>query len=298
MRNKWCLPQGEMLIFGLGDVGLPEVHTVGLRDLTSAAPPLRDHDHPDTMEIKHVLSGERLYVMNGHEYRLRADDMLVTYPGERHGSGERPVRIGMQYWLGLRVPKKPEPFLGLLPKEAWVLIQELKKLPRRFKAHRHLRAAFEEIVDRHRSAPKKLKKTWVAIAVLNWLRLVIQSSVETAAAQRKSILSPDIQSLITMIEREPENAYDVDQMALRTGLSVSRFKARFREEIGVPPMQYVLRKKVEHAERLLNSGKSVTEVAYAMNFSSTQYFATVFRRHLGKSPRKKGHNFRDVHETI
>src|SRR5690242_16927257 len=140
MRNKWCLPKGKMLMFSLADVGIPEVHTVGLRNLTSAAPALPDHDHPETLEIKHVISGERLYAMNGREYRLHGNDVLVTYPGERHGSGARPVRIGIQYWFGIKLPKKPQPLLGLLAPDAWALICALKNLPaRQFKALPQLR---------------------------------------------------------------------------------------------------------------------------------------------------------------
>ena len=67
-------------------------------------------------------------------------------------------------------------------------------------------------------------------------------------------------------------------------LSPSRFKVRFLEEVGLPPREYVLRHKLGLAEQRLRRGESVTSVAHELGFSSSQYFATVFRRFAGHAP--------------
>ena len=55
---------------------------------------------------------------------------------------------------------------------------------------------------------------------------------------------------------------------------------------GSSPKDYWLRMRVECAARRLRKspGLTVTDVAYEFGFSSSQYFATVFRRYLGVSP--------------
>jgi AraC-like DNA-binding protein len=75
----------------------------------------------------------------------------------------------------------------------------------------------------------------------------------------------------------------VPRLAEVARLSQSRCKIRFRQETGVPPAEYWLRKKIEKAADLLRT-RSVTEVAYALGFSSSQYFATAFRRYTLASP--------------
>ena len=75
----------------------------------------------------------------------------------------------------------------------------------------------------------------------------------------------------------------VARLAQVARLSESRCKARFKREIGVPPAEYWLRKKIEQAIVLLKN-RSVTEVAYELGFSSSQYFATVFKRYKLVSP--------------
>ena len=62
-------------------------------------------------------------------------------------------------------------------------------------------------------------------------------------------------------------------------------EARFREELGMPPHEYILRRRIDRAAALLAAGRSsVTEVAYDLGFSSSQYFAMVFKRFTHRTP--------------
>ena len=50
-------------------------------------------------------------------------------------------------------------------------------------------------------------------------------------------------------------------------------------------MEYGLRLKIEKANHLLNANKrSITDIAYDLGFSSSQYFATVFKRYQSITP--------------
>ena len=76
-------------------------------------------------------------------------------------------------------------------------------------------------------------------------------------------------------------------MAEVAGLSVSHFKARFRRETGLPPREFILREKIRLAREALGKGHgTVTDIAFELGFSSSQYFATVFKRYTGQSPRQ------------
>jgi AraC-like DNA-binding protein len=95
-----------------------------------------------------------------------------------------------------------------------------------------------------------------------------------------------LKDILEHIAGHPDEKMSVDDLARMAGLSASRFKANFKRTLGVPPGEYVLRKKIERAQTLLSQGgKSVTDVAFDLDFSSSQYFATVFKRYTGKTPR-------------
>jgi AraC-like DNA-binding protein len=74
-------------------------------------------------------------------------------------------------------------------------------------------------------------------------------------------------------------------MASYAGLSESHLTRCFRQEMGVTPIAYLNRYRVRQAKALLKAGdKSITEVAMAVGFSDSHYFARVFRREVGVSP--------------
>jgi AraC family L-rhamnose operon regulatory protein RhaS len=80
--------------------------------------------------------------------------------------------------------------------------------------------------------------------------------------------------------------WDLASMAHQCGLSRSQFSQYCRQLTGMSPMQYLAHCRVEMAARLLveQPASSITEVAYACGFNSSQYFATVFRRAKGCAP--------------
>ena len=73
-------------------------------------------------------------------------------------------------------------------------------------------------------------------------------------------------------------------MARAAGLSESALRAGMLRQCGMPPGEYILRAKIREAQRLLREGAGITGAAHALGFSSSQYFATVFKRFTCLTP--------------
>jgi AraC-like DNA-binding protein len=74
-------------------------------------------------------------------------------------------------------------------------------------------------------------------------------------------------------------------LAEEAGLSLSRFKANFKAQMGLAPHEFILRCKVDAAKKLLLADRrSVIGTAMELGFSSSQYFATVFKRFTHQTP--------------
>lgn len=81
---------------------------------------------------------------------------------------------------------------------------------------------------------------------------------------------------------EPISRTDV---ASYVGLSNDHLGRCFRQETGMTLISYLNRYRVHQAKMLLKAGnQSITEIAMAVGFSDSQYFARVFRREVGISP--------------
>jgi AraC-like DNA-binding protein len=74
-------------------------------------------------------------------------------------------------------------------------------------------------------------------------------------------------------------------LAQHVALSEDYLTACFRKELGVTPIAYINRFRVNQAQQLLlDTDKTITEIALDVGFSDSGYFSRVFRREVGQSP--------------
>lgn len=77
----------------------------------------------------------------------------------------------------------------------------------------------------------------------------------------------------------------VQALAEMTGMSVFSFSRLFKAAAGVSPHQYILRARVEEAQRLLRkTSMSVGRIALEVGFQSPSHFTVMFQRHTGLRP--------------
>ncbi|MFF1822645.1 helix-turn-helix domain-containing protein [Kribbella sp. NPDC058245] len=100
--------------------------------------------------------------------------------------------------------------------------------------------------------------------------------------------------VIELIDLSLKSPLDLPKLARVANLSVSRFAHLFRDQLGVTPQQFVERRRLDAAARLLElTTRSIASVAAEVGFADPLYFSTRFRRHTGTSPtayrRRQGH---------
>ncbi|MBV8260851.1 MAG: helix-turn-helix transcriptional regulator, partial [Paraburkholderia sp.] len=77
----------------------------------------------------------------------------------------------------------------------------------------------------------------------------------------------------------------LEALAVLVDLSVPHFKALFRETLGMPVHQYVVRRRVERARVLLVEGRlSLSQVALEAGFAHQSHMAHWMTRLLGTTP--------------
>jgi AraC-like DNA-binding protein len=87
------------------------------------------------------------------------------------------------------------------------------------------------------------------------------------------------------IDREYAEPLDVESIARAVGMSAGHFSRRFRDSYGEPPYSYLMTRRIERAMVMLRRGdQSVTDVCFAIGFSSLGTFSTRFSELVGMSP--------------
>jgi len=278
----------ERHILDLRLLGFSDVQILGRYVYTNAKAPLEFHDHGEMMEICHLIDGQQFYRVEKEEFFLNGGDVLVNYPYERHGTGCRREGRGTLYWMIIKPPGSRSSFLGLPPLESQRLWTMLNPLPRR---HFHVKPDAQKILDKvfallegQTSSAMQLKDVMFAINIKNYLLRYLLDLVEYAKAETIPSVSREIRLAVESIKQSGDQFHPMWVLARSAGLSESHFKHRFKEEIGISPADYQLRHKIDSACQMLQENKTIIDISYTLGFSSSQYFATVFRRYMGISP--------------
>ncbi|MEZ5230570.1 MAG: AraC family transcriptional regulator [Acidimicrobiales bacterium] len=80
---------------------------------------------------------------------------------------------------------------------------------------------------------------------------------------------------------------DLDQLAAIAGISKFHFHRLFAATYGLTPAAYVSERRIERAQDLLRATNlTVTEICFAVGFSSLGSFSTRFREIVGETPRQ------------
>lgn len=276
LRRRFMLSAAEF--------GVPGVLHFGRYNYLSARRGLPPHEHGRAMEICVLVRGQQVYEVAGERFMLSGGDVFVTFPGEVHGTGDAPEGKGVLYWLILKMAAGARPWLGLSASQGRALRRALLELPRRhFRGSVRLRTLLDDIAER----VFRPRTSLGGVALQNEVVAFLLELVQLAAADMRSSgrRARSLSGVLAHIAAHVGEPMPVAELARLAGLSVPRFKARFRSELGVPPGEYVLRARVAEAERLLReTGQTVTRIAFDLGFSSSQYFATVMKRYTGKTP--------------
>jgi AraC family L-rhamnose operon regulatory protein RhaS len=81
--------------------------------------------------------------------------------------------------------------------------------------------------------------------------------------------------------------WTLDRMARHCGMGKTAFSKYCREITNASPVEFLNRCRLDRAAQMLleRPVSSITEVAFALGFNSSQYFAACFRQRFHTSPR-------------
>lgn len=92
-------------------------------------------------------------------------------------------------------------------------------------------------------------------------------------------------AVVSWMEERLREELPVPALAARAGYSLHHFVRLFGGVVGMPPKEYVLRRKLSEAARELSGGRrSVTDTAFEYGFRDLETFTRAFRRELGTTP--------------
>lgn len=237
---------------------------------------------PDTVEIYYLDKGKQEYILNDRTYEIFGGDIFIVFPDETHGVVKIPKGKNILYKMVLKRPREEKRYAGLNYTEAAKIFSRLSHLPQRlFKSSPEFKNLLRRIINIRFSDQDPLIKIELNNLMVALVLNIIYENEKATSRKRNERIS----GIIDYIEQNLFDTLDLDVLAGKCNLSLSRFKHLFKEEVGIPPSEFIIRKKMEKAQELLNENKlPIKEIAYDLGFSSPAYFSTVFKQYNGHPP--------------
>jgi AraC-like DNA-binding protein/quercetin dioxygenase-like cupin family protein len=287
--------RARRIVFGTGQRGghrlIPEILEVGWGKFEVAeAHHLAPHYHDNAFELCIVVSGEVEWETLGETHLLRAGSLFITQVGELHWGRDSAMQPCTLYWLILDAGMADDEWLCLPPAEAHRIRLGLRSAPHRLSLSTdRCERMFATLIDEHQrqSSEKREEtssRTSARSALLLLLTEVVRAAEKTAVADDDQLIPTAVQNAMELV-RSDHLGIRTSEIAAACGLKVNELNRLFLSHTGLSFKQYALRDRVRTARRgLTETPKRVTDIANELGFSSSQHFATVFRRMTGTTP--------------
>ena len=192
----------------------------------------------------------------------------------RHGNPEGPTNVRML--AGRLAFGSPDSglLLSLLPE--LIHVRGLKRIATLVQLVRN------EAQDQ-RPAREMVLERLLEVLLIEALRAGSESAASPGLL--RGLADARLGSAIRCIHGDPRRGWTVDQLAREASLSRSVFFERFRREVGVPPMEYLLSWRMALAKNMLRRGDGgVKKVAETVGYGSASSFSVAFTRFVGIPP--------------
>jgi AraC-like DNA-binding protein len=147
-------------------------------------------------------------------------------------------------------------------------------------------------VDQILSCPEScsMRRLFLEAKALEILALSIELVMdhERKATQKPPQLPKDYEPIIrakSILYQNYENPPGLTELARMVGVNKNKLNQGFRKVFGTSAFEYLRMQRLERARQLLvNSHKSVTEIAFEVGYSQPSGFSKAFKRYFGANP--------------
>ena len=124
------------------------------------------------------------------------------------------------------------------------------------------------------------------ILLVQALRAYLVEHGPEAAGWVGALADPRIGRAINLVHADIAHAWTVDELAQAVAMSRSGFSKRFKQLVGLAPLDYVLRWRMRLARDALRQSQAVATIAHRLGYASESAFGNAFKRVYGAAPRR------------
>ena len=243
-----------------------------------------------------IKTGEIIVFTNGDPHVLSSSPGMRDEPAdtsilERVGDPDMPFRLS----YGGNGPMSVKFICGFLACDAQPFNPLLGNLPAVIKVGRHpdvnggaldllIQLAVRESTDRRSGGATVLAKL-SELMFIEVVRRHLDALSDVDSGWLAGLRDPMIGKALSALHGRSAYDWNLELLARHVGASRSALAERFTRIVGMPPMHYLARWRMQIASSLLSRGNlNMASIAEQVGYSSEQAFSRAFRKVVGTPP--------------
>lgn len=221
------------------------------------------------MELFYVREGRGRFLVEDETFFIGPDDLVIINPQIIHteiSAGQAPMEY---YVLGV------EGLSSSFGKDKEYTLLNCRK------QKANLQFYFSSLIDElenKQNGYQQICHNLLDILILQLIRIT-NAPFETISTQKAS---RECSIIKRYIETNFKDDITLEQLANMAHLNKFYFVHTFTKSYGMPPMNYLISRRLEASKELLsNTDHSIAEIAQITGFSSQSYFAQSFKKKCG-----------------
>jgi len=244
-----------------------------LRDERQIAWHGRIHSHGDGLyELHYFISGEGSFRDGSAVFSIEPGSLYITPPGSIHQISATNIHKPITYYALLLSVDGDE--------EALSLFSGLGRRRGAYSIGTSQRFFFADLLEKSRSMRPELEKA--AYHSLFAFLYALDGGLPTSHA---TMDNAHVEKALAIMQSSIEGDLELSALCFRIQLSREHFVRLFSDRMGMPPMRYYSRLKIEAAQAMLSSTNlRIQEIADKLGYVNQFNFTRAFRRVSGMSP--------------
>lgn len=253
------------------------------------------------VEFTFLESGTLEFAIPEGIFHLKSNDLIIARPWQRHRIGSPCVTTSRLHWLlidvGVRRPHqewKWPPWLILSARD----LAEMTTILRRneqpvWKTNSEIRHCFQKLAHLVQRDCGGSNISRIGHAINEFFLVFLESLRQQNVSLDDSLVTSrrTVRLFLDDLRTHPEHLeldWSIEKMAASCGLGITQFTNHVKSLANTTPLNYLIQCRIDFAAAQLRRtpAERVTDIALKSGFCSSQYFATVFTRVMGCSPRE------------
>jgi len=277
---------------------LKGVNSIGFWDIKIPQNWGLDWHRNEGIEITYLETGSvSLSTEKNHDVQLMDNHLTIMRPWQLHKLGNPNIGVGRLYWVIIDVEIRNPHQSWKWPD--WIILsdkdlEELTSILRQnekviWRSHPKISSCFQQLGKAVMSDDPCDVESELTILINRLLLNILYMFREGDIALDRNLIQRKrtVELFLAELPEHIDKAWTLESMAEYCNLGATRFVHFCKHITNKTPMRFLNHLRLSEAAKILenNSETSIKDVAYDCGYTSSQYFATQFKKRYGCSPK-------------